>query len=501
MLLVSIFMPPKGKSKSASKTKVKVKGKSKVRKSAPIRRAFNASSGAGRSVGRMIGNAIAPGIGGAVGGYVGEFAGRISGMGSYKIKHNTLATGPTPEFGDRSIRIRNREFIANVGSTTAFTLSSFNLNPGLNGTFPWLSTIAANYEEYEFNGLIFEFVTTTGTAISGSSAAMGQIIMATDYDSLDDPFSSGVQMMAAMFSNTGVPYSNLLHAVECDPSQRPAKVMYIRSGPVSSGDLRLYDLGVFGFATQNQQSNAAGLGLLWVSYDVVLRKPTFGFNNPADSVPTQMMAGASSGVNWNLNLASTMYSDPEITLPWTYGANTINFPINDNNCYIMALYAQSGQSGGTINPTFHITNAVATYMRSNSTFMWAIFTTAGTSGSAPYVVFPNVSVGTSWTFMICEANNYMMNFPLNAVTPAPHVRDIRIKTRVILEHGGLVRDRKAIEGKGKDSVSRSSSRTRDSQSSSVSSAPISVFSSSSSSSSLTSTLSARHQPDDELYDS
>lgn len=196
-------------------------------------------------------------------------------MGDYKIKANTLLTSgsPVPTFGENCIRIRHKEYLGDVFGTTAFSNSSYSINPGVSTTFPWLSTVAANYQEFAFAGLVFSFVSTSADALNSTNTALGKIIMATDYNSVDSSFTTPQQMLATEFCNYGKPASDLLHAVECDPKLRPLLWQYVRTGGVPTGkDARFYDLGNFQIASQGMQASA-NIGGLWVAYDIILCKP------------------------------------------------------------------------------------------------------------------------------------------------------------------------------------------------------------------------------------
>lgn len=249
---------------------------------------FNArdlGSKLGAMGGKALGDAIAPGIGGsagstlgsALGGNLGAMFKNITGFGSYNVKSNTLMPNQSqvvPSFGDDSIRVKKREFVSYINATTAFNNNSFPVNPGLSDSFPWLSAIANNYEQYRWNGLIFEFVSTSSDAIaSTTNLGLGQVIMASDYNSADDAFQNAPQMLGSMFSNSGKPSENILHAVECAPTDVANKLFYIRSGDTPTHtDIRLYDMLNFQIATQNMPANYTGMGQLWVSYDITLCK-------------------------------------------------------------------------------------------------------------------------------------------------------------------------------------------------------------------------------------
>lgn len=212
---------------------------------------------------------MAPGIRG-----MGPMSAGVTGSGAYRIRQNSLlSSGPVPNFGANEIRVSHREFLGNVMGSTGFLLRQFPLNPGQSITFPWLSQLAANYEQYKMHGMIFSFVSTSATAVSSTNTALGQVIWATDYDVLATPFSTEVEMLSTLFSNYGTPCYNLVHAIECDAKSRPINTLYVRTGPVpDAADARMYDMGVTSFATFGMQA-ASNVGGVWVSYDVTLIKP------------------------------------------------------------------------------------------------------------------------------------------------------------------------------------------------------------------------------------
>lgn len=180
----------------------------------------------------------------------------------------------------QSIVITHSEYLQDIyGPPSAlFSSESWDLNPGLFENFPWLSQIAMNYEEYQFEQLLFHFKPTVDvTATNNSSGATGTIIMATNYNPEAPPFVNKETMMQYHGANSGRVVDRHTHGVECDPrknSGSPRK--FVRSLPVlQSGDASAYDHGKFQLALVNLPSaffNQA-IGELWVTYKVRLMKP------------------------------------------------------------------------------------------------------------------------------------------------------------------------------------------------------------------------------------
>jgi len=241
----------------------------------------------GSTIGGMAGGAMNPALaasGAKIGQWIGGRAAEATGWGAYTVKHNSLVAAiPTivnARVQEGAVVIRHKEYLCDVvsgsnASGSAFNVVSFPLNPGMSSTFPWLSGVAQNFQEYKINGAIVEYRPTSGNAVSSSNAALGEVILATQYNSLNAAFTNKQQMLNEEFSVSTVPSMSVAHPIECANSQTPVDKLYIRSAaPGSNADLRLYDLGNLSVATQGQQSANATLGEIWITYEVLLYKPS-----------------------------------------------------------------------------------------------------------------------------------------------------------------------------------------------------------------------------------
>jgi hypothetical protein len=225
-----------------------------------------------RAGGSYVGNTIAPGIGGEYGRSAGATVSRILGFGDYTVTRNTLKGAPMFGKGSRNIRIRHREFIGDMLSSTTFDNNSFYINPGNQTLFPWLSGIAQSYQQYKIHGMVFCFNTTSATALNSTNTALGTVMMATNYDVTEEAYVSKAELMSSYFSTSGKPSESLMHAIECNPKERPVDVLFIDHGGEAVGDRPMFDHGRFQFATAGMQATAT-IGELWVSYDIELMKP------------------------------------------------------------------------------------------------------------------------------------------------------------------------------------------------------------------------------------
>nr|WPR18597.1 MAG: capsid protein [Chemarfal virus 38] len=218
-----------------------------------------------------------------------ENAGRSIGMGAYETPvSNSIVDGGTgtdiPSFsagGPGIVVISHKEYIGDVFGPEAagqFQNTVYSINPGLTETFPWLSQVAANYEEYTLKQCIFTYRSTV-TDFVATGGQVGTIVMASQYNPSDAPFANKQDAMEYDLAMSGKVSQSMLHGVECDPAQLSGSVgKYTRSGPVRSDqDLKSYDHANLNVCVTNipQAFANQALGELWVSYTVELRKPKF----------------------------------------------------------------------------------------------------------------------------------------------------------------------------------------------------------------------------------
>jgi len=219
----------------------------------------------------------------------GDFVGgMLTGVGDYAVKQNVLMSGTLPEIvniGDQgSITVRFQEFIRDIysadnpGPNTSgpFRIDSFLLNPGDANTFPWLSQIASNFEQYEFEGIVFGFKSMSGDALNSVNTALGTVMMCTQYDVNDAVFSSKAEMLNYEFSTAIKPSASTLHMIECARNQTVLSDLYVlpaNQTVPSNSDPRFYYLGRTSIASQGLQGDQVNFGELHVTYQVRLMKP------------------------------------------------------------------------------------------------------------------------------------------------------------------------------------------------------------------------------------
>jgi len=214
-------------------------------------------------------------------------SGPMLGRGSYTVGNSlidglgsSIPTFETTKDETGALVVTHTEFIKDVYGNEAgvnFANTGIELNPGLTASFPFLSQIAANFEEYEFVQLLYCYKPKLSQNISSSDGQVGTILMTTDYNADDAIKQSKQQMMQTYGTSNGRVVDRILHGVECDPSKiKGDGHKYIRVRGLESGKEKSdYDAGVTQIAvvsTPTELQNEV-LGELYVSYRVVLRKP------------------------------------------------------------------------------------------------------------------------------------------------------------------------------------------------------------------------------------
>jgi len=247
------------------------------------------SAGLG-ALGAVTGVPGASQVGSFTGKYLGGEIAKLLGFGTYRVQNNSIMKAGValpegtqiPGFASQGheTRICHREYICDIvvpSSPTAFKNTAYAINAGNASLFPWLSGIAANYQQYRFSGLVFEYRTMSSDITSGG--ALGTVSMATDYDAIDSPFVNKISLENSQYSTSCKPSMSMLHAVECAPMESLQRMFYVQNplATLTTSDQRFYNVGNFQVATTGLPSSAGTvIGELWASYDVTLFKPLLG---------------------------------------------------------------------------------------------------------------------------------------------------------------------------------------------------------------------------------
>jgi len=304
---------------------------------------------AGTAIGTMFGNPIAGGaLGAGLGGMGGKLFGQMTGLGDYEIEKNTLVSDPPPMYNNvvtknGGIVCRHREYLGDIitsATANTFSIQSFPINPGQSNTFPWLSQVAQNYEQWSPEGIVFEYRSMSADALNSVNTALGTVIMATNYNSGNPLFASKSEMENYEFGQSCKPSCSAMHLVECARNQTVLSDLYVRPALVPfNGNVQFFDLGLFQIATSGFQGTSVNIGELWVTYEVLLMKPKLyaslgngiqtysaywqtavGGSAPTSAAPLQSIGG-----NSTTNFAGIIYTNMTNTHSSNLLANNVDF--------------------------------------------------------------------------------------------------------------------------------------------------------------------------------
>jgi hypothetical protein len=338
---------------------------------------------------------------------------KITGMGDYKVSSNSLYAGSIlksspPVFGQygHSTRLAHREYLCEVQTSNPFTqLIRQEINPSNDALFPWLSKLSQNFEQFRFHGLVFEFVSTSGDAVSSTNSALGAVIMATQYDPYQPPFASKVQADSYEFAVSTKPSTSAIHPIECDPRVSGRDVYYMTDTNTvgSQGDLRMTVLGMFNLLTSGSQA-AFTAGELWVSYDVELIKPRLLGQSIGDG--QQMSVSLFRNGQWSTGgpgIAATSYSvsdwfvaaTPPLATTTLYGSlpfvnaagATVGYSSGRLNTAPLPSISKYGSTFGNVNSgyrVFQFPSTVRGVFRLQLTYSSSGATT--TTGAPPFIL-------------------------------------------------------------------------------------------------------------------
>lgn len=161
-------------------------------------------------------------------------------------------------------RIVHSEFFHDVLGTISGHFIKHVISPTNAGVFPWLNTMAKNYESYQFNSLRFQYSNTVGTAHGGT------VVIAMDYDS-NDAFPTTKGQILTYDDRAHCASYESCTSVCSQHNLRKRASLY--TGDVPAGkDPNLYNVGNLFLYTGNN-IDTRQVGELYVEYDVTFSTP------------------------------------------------------------------------------------------------------------------------------------------------------------------------------------------------------------------------------------
>jgi hypothetical protein len=262
----------------------------------------------------------------------------------------------------RNTVITHSEFIGTVTtSSTSFQLNKFiSIQPGLNVAFPWLSTIAGNFDRYRFLSLEFDFIPACPTS------TLGTVYMAFDPDALDN----GPIQTSDMFQyKANLQFSPFLTQKLKLSKDLIDRILYTRlaSQNIGNGDLKTYDVGSFFLAT-DMTASGVSLGTIRMTYRIVLIDP----QPRADGYIGYAAQYTGNSTN---TFSSVVYNSMPVIVPSVLATNTIQ--IKASGLYYFWYFSSS--SSGPPTPTYtgglSLSFVDAITGGASSSALWAVLAT------------------------------------------------------------------------------------------------------------------------------
>jgi hypothetical protein len=182
--------------------------------------------------------------------------------------------GPIQNTGNNKSRIVFKEPLKTSApqgvllGSVGFGITTFQINPGLPATFPWLASQASAYESYKVNALMVEYRHTTN-----EFTGKGSIVIAPDYDADDDPPASMIEAEQMADSVQGACTRDWVCVLKPRGIGILGPKRYTRSTSIGNNqDIKTYDIAQVHVCTSGQ-ADASEIGQLWIHYDITLSEP------------------------------------------------------------------------------------------------------------------------------------------------------------------------------------------------------------------------------------
>lgn len=284
-------------------------------------------------------------------------------FGDYKV--NQVAMAPTAQNKSsaqtrgNSLRFKECERITTIPGSVAFAVSgSVACNPGLASSFPWLSGHANLFERYRIHRLIYRYKNLKGTASNGN------ILMSFDYDTLDNPPASAVEMTQSTVYVDGAPWR--IFELEVPSDKRD---LFTRSATVAGADLKTYDMGKLHVAAEGC-ADTTPHGYLEVEYDVELfmkQSITSGSAPGATTLATVLNGIETTEQPWVAMTSTSIATlQPGTYLMYATQAQVIAGAVTGGAAYVTAI------TGGTSQLVSSTTVFTSTSVGLNNLVVWKL---------------------------------------------------------------------------------------------------------------------------------
>lgn len=189
----------------------------------------------------------------------------IQAPNAVSVRNTNVPNRPIYRSSKTGVIISHSEMIMGVpvgaGAPTAYAVGKLVINPGKFSTFPWLATIATNYDKYIFRKLRFIYMPLVATSTAG------RVGIAYDYDSSDATPNNRADFFSMTRHSEAAIWAPITLEVPLDNVERFTNTHTLT-------DSKLIDVGSIVYMTDASSATASSVvGDLLCEYEVELRRP------------------------------------------------------------------------------------------------------------------------------------------------------------------------------------------------------------------------------------
>jgi len=290
---------------------------------------------------------------------------RVRGAGSYgvpwNVDSNTLTSaGNIPKVvnvADAGVRISHTEYLGTVTSSASFKNTVYYINPGLVATFPWLSKIAVNFQQWKIHGCLVVFKSQMTDAVA-TFTALGSVAIAANMNPAERACANQVEMEQLKFCAVSKPSEDIVAPIECARGSTSVNSYFVRTSAVPSNASQMdYDHGTIQVASGSSPSDGVVLGRLYLSYDISLLNPRMVMTSVGQA---SYNFEAFSTSNYLGTLSTMNKLVDTIGLSFTSPNSTVIFPRGIYGSYLVELGWTGAQTALSVAISFTYVNCALT---------------------------------------------------------------------------------------------------------------------------------------------
>jgi hypothetical protein len=279
-----------------------------------------------------------------------DYFGKITGWGDYFVNRNSIMAGEAPraKFGPSNNRIRDTEWVKvlKVPASPQFKLHSrYFICPSNPKLFPKLSVRARQFQKWKLHGMVVHLDTVCSKSITtppNGNMSLPNALVLTAYNLTEREPQNMSQVLNSFFGNARPVNEDLVHPIECDPSQRATDILYCwpdEAYPGAVRDPKLENAGVINIFFQGGQQTAEFDALyLRIEYDIEFLQPIVRTQLEVADHWERTALASTFEVEAALQSTSSSYGDPQTV--YTVSGDVITFDDSVYGNYSFEGYIQ-----------------------------------------------------------------------------------------------------------------------------------------------------------------